>query len=108
MIRKEPTPEQCSALEQVYDGDGKVGYAIFYPQMGGYVGKAIAILDKKWTDNGRVRVGGCIDILIWHDGEFPFGDKPPIELHHCDPEQFIEFGESLAKLNERGRVEEAP
>src|SRR3990172_2007725 len=92
---KEPTSDQCSAQAKVYEDDHQVGYAIWYPQMGGYVGKAVALV--------RPYMGGagCIDVLVWHDGMFPFGDedRPPVSLHHCDPAQFIEFGETLSKLN---------
>ncbi len=106
MNTKEPTAEQCTNKDKVFEDERNVGYAIWYPQMGGYVGKAIAIFDKQWTvyPHGAAE-GGCIDVLVWHDGEFPFrgedGDQPVV-LHHCDPEQFIEFGKALAEINERG------
>lgn len=101
----EPTAEECSANKKVFEDDTTIGYAIWYPQMGGYAGKAVALMDKQWTE---CRSGWCFDVLVWHDGEFPFsgedGDKP-CRLHHCDPEQFISFGEKVAELNERGRHE---
>jgi hypothetical protein len=64
--------------------------ACWYPQMGGYSGKAVAVSDDT----------GCVDLYVWHDGEFPFtgdddGPAPPVEVHHCDPEQFIQFGRQL-------------
>jgi hypothetical protein len=102
---REPTWDQCTANDKVYDGDGVVGYAIWYPQMGGYVGKAIAVMDKEWVEyKGGSRKGGCIDVFVWHNGEFPFGeeDDNPREIHLCDPEQFIVFGEKLSELNSRG------
>ncbi len=104
---KEPTAEQCSAKDKVYEDESRVGYAIWYPQMGGYVGKAVALLDKEWseTENGA-RMGGCFDVLVWHDGEFPLrgeDGEQPVRLHHCNPEQFIEFGKEVADLNARGR-----
>ena len=101
----EPTNEQCSSNSVVCEDDTKIGYAIWYPQMGGYVGRAVVVLDKEWSDNGSSRSGGCFDVLVWHDGDFPFsnGLTPPIELHHCDPEQFIEFGRAVARLNAAGR-----
>lgn len=105
-----PTSEQCSQNAKVWEDEGHIGYAIWYPQMGGYVGKAIAVVDKQWTENERSRTGGCIDVYVWHDGEFPFGGEGertrPVELHHCDPEQFVEFGQTLTKLNAMGKVEE--
>lgn len=65
--------------------------ALWYPQMGGYVGKAVAVMD-----------GDCVDVWVWHDGEFPFADDDeyrgkdgPKLLHHCVAEQFVEFGKKL-------------
>lgn len=101
-----PTGEQCESNAKVYEQGGTIGYAIWYPQMGGYVGTAVALFDKEWTEypHGAAE-GGCIDVLVWHDGEFPFGNngEPPNAIHHCDPEQFIKFGKKLAEINEQGR-----
>lgn len=87
---KEPTAEQCTANDKIAETDSKVAYAIWYPQMGGYVGRAIAVFEKNEDT--------CVDVFIWHDGEFPFGDGPPVEIHHCCPEQFVEFGTRLITL----------
>ena len=89
---EEPTHEQCSAKAELQIDDGRKAYAAYYPQMGGYVGKCVIILDGN---------GGCFDAWVWHDGEFPFstGQKPSY-LHHCDPGQFIEFGELVGRLSE--------
>lgn len=100
----EPTAEQCRDNALVFQDEHSVAYAIWYPQMGGYCAKAVAIMSRQWKEyeNGSAE-GGCIDMLIWHDGEFPFheGDeKNPIHLHHCDPHQFITFGKTLAKIND--------
>ena len=99
----EPTTDQCTNKELVFEDEHRRGFAVWYPQMGGYAGKAVALLDKRWTifSHGAVQ-GGCIDVLVWHDGEFPFDGDSPRELHHCDPQQFIDFGEALAELNEQG------
>lgn len=107
-IPKEPTGEQCSANCEVFRRAGKVGYAIWYPQMGGYVGKAVAVVDEKWSISGDVYYGGCVDVYVWHDGEFPFSetDESPRLIHHCDPEQFINFGRRLTELNNNHMVEE--
>jgi len=109
MNYKEPTIEQCSNREKVFENDTKIGYACCYPQMGGYVGKAIAILDKEWIEySGGSAIGGCIDVYVWHDGEFPFSeqDGPPAKIHHCDPAQFIRFGQFLQEMNNRNKIEE--
>jgi hypothetical protein len=105
----EPTPEECSANALVFEDERTRGYAMWYPQMGGYVGRCIVFLDKKWVEYpGGSRSGGCFDVLVWHDGEFPFneegeGEKQnPARLHHCDPEQFIRFGEKVLELNLQG------
>jgi hypothetical protein len=92
----EPTAEQCSARERLDLGNGNVGYACWYPQMGGYVGKAVLIPEVE-EDDGALD-DGCFDVYVWHDGGFPFDADdpirggPPRRLHHCDPEQFITFG----------------
>lgn len=99
---REPTSHECSHNSPVFDDGQRVGYAIWYPQMGGYVGKAVAVMDKGWKERGNAREGGCIDVYVWHDGQFPFSADgvDPYVLHHCDPVQFIEFGEKLADLND--------
>jgi hypothetical protein len=83
---REPTAEECTAHAEV---DG--GRAIWYPQMGGYVGKAVAM-----------PIGVCLDLYIWHDGEFPFDDddgyRGPTIIHHCDAKQFVRFGQELMEL----------
>lgn len=103
---REPLPDECNNKALVYESDAHRGYAMWYPQMGGYVGKAVAMFDKTWSDDKFGATGGCIDVYVWHDGEFPFteSDGQPRHLHHCDPTQFISFGETLAALNEQGRV----
>jgi len=102
-----PTSTECSEHSAVYETENAIGYAIWYPQMGGYVGKAVAVMDKGWQSfpNGSQQ-GGCIDVYVWHDGEFPFEEGSPRVIHHCDPRQFIEFGQKLAELNDA--LEHAP
>lgn len=104
---KQPTGEDCCANAKVLETQTVVGYACWYPQMGGYCGKAVAVFDKHWTEykSGAVE-GGCIDVYVWHDGEFPFGEGEPVELHHCNPQQFIDFGEFLKTINDKGRADE--
>jgi len=110
-----PEPDQCSNHEKVFEDEDHVGYAIWYPQMGGYVGRAVAVLDKKWEQGDSWSSGGCVDVYVWHDGEFPFADDgsspyahktghAPVRLHHCNPQQFIDFGAKLLELNEQGRI----
>lgn len=104
---KEPTGEECTAKTKVYETENDIGYAMWYPQMGGYAGKCIVVLNKQWMDGGHYRIGGCFEAHVWHDGEFPFSesDGVPAHIHHCDPEQFIRFGEAVQSLNEQGRSE---
>ena len=102
---KEPTGDECTAKTKVYETDQAIGYAMWYPQMGGYVGKCIVVLDKQWTDGGHYRLGGCFEAYVWHDGEFPFSEDDgvlPAHIHHCDPKQFVRFGEAVQHLNEQG------
>ncbi len=105
---KEPTLDECSDKEVVFENELMVAYACWYPQMGGYVGKAVAIFDKEWESHSSgSAVGGCIDVLVWHNGEFPFSDVQgnPKKIHHCDGSQFIEFGEFLEKINNKNMIE---
>lgn len=89
----EPTSEQCEKRVVLFDRDGQIAWATFrYPQMGGYCSKAI-IIANKGDENS------CFDIYIWHDSEFPFGDgQKPVEIHHCDAEQFVEFGKEVMNM----------
>jgi hypothetical protein len=94
---KEPTAEACSANEPVEMFDGRPAFACWYPQMGGYVAKAV------------VAPGGiddCFDMWIWHDGAFPFSEdqephKKPAALHHCCADQFVAFGNLVMSLQEK-------
>ena len=87
----EPTVEQCAINERIEHGE-RTYYAAWYPQMGGYVGKCLIEFE-----------GGpsCFGVYVWHDGDFPFGEGAPVELHHCDPEQFIDFGEEVLSIFKR-------
>lgn len=103
---KEPTADQCSANARVEDWNGEPAYACWYPQMGGYGSFAVVVPGPVRTANqGAEGAAGCFEAFVWHDGEFPFsgedgGTRRPVHLHHCDPVQFIEFGEWVAGLTE--------
>jgi hypothetical protein len=93
----EPTSAQCSdTTELTWPGDDDTkrrGTACWYPSMGGYAAKAVAVVDQ----------GMCINVYVWHNGEFPFTDddtdpRPPRVLHHCDGDGFVRFGEFLNGL----------
>lgn len=81
----EPTAEQCSAGSVVSFQQGDF-FACWYPQMGGYVAKAVI----------APHPDGCFDAWVWHDGEFPFGDgRSPVRLHHCEVAQFRAFADDV-------------
>lgn len=87
----EPTSEQCSAGE-ILTHENRRYLATWYPQMGGYGSHCLVDLGINETKEDR-----CFNVLVWHDGEFPFSDsEPPKELHHCVASQFIRFGETVA------------
>lgn len=95
---REPTAQECGDRAEVQLTGQIVGRACWYPQMGGYVGRAVAVAD-----------GGCVDVYVWHNGDFPFsGERPdwdgrpqnPALLHHCDGDQFVDFGKFLMSLQE--------
>lgn len=87
-----PTLEQASDNSEMRwtDVNGEqVGFACWYPQMGGYVARCII----------HPHNNGCFDAYVWHDGEFPFDEtdgRSPARIHHCDAQQFIEFGKFAA------------
>lgn len=94
-----PTADECNTKAKVCEDDMRIGYAIWYPQMGGYSGKAIVIVNKSEGHNS------CFEAYVWHDGEFPFSDDGgvwektgPVNIHHCDPDQFISFGKAVEKM----------
>lgn len=73
--------------------DGAEMMALWYPQMGGYAAKAVTVL---------LASDSCHDLYVWHDGDFPFSgdeDRAPIQLHHCDPEQFRLLAEQLGTFS---------
>ena len=83
----EPSSDDCTGnVRGTWNGFPTM--ALWYPQMGGYVGHAVAVLND------------CMDVYVWHDGEFPFDavDGSPACVHHCDPEQFVRFGRLLAEF----------
>ena len=85
-----PTAEQCTARELV-EIEGRRGVALWWPQMGGYVGKAVIFPGPD---------GEGADVLVWHDGEFPFDrtcpncgeDRLPARIYVTDPGDWIRFG----------------
>lgn len=98
----EPTGQQCNDNARIAVDEGRYGTACWYPQMGGYHGKAIICIGAMDEDNDPP----CFETWVWHDGDFPFdGDEttrrggPPRRLHHCDAEHFIEFGQLAIKLS---------
>lgn len=93
---KMPTSEECTKRERV----GHNMFACWYPQMGGYVSKAVVETSKPEShEEGEA----CFDMWIWHDGQFPFDDsgdrsKEVAFIHHCMPSQFIDFGSLILDL----------
>jgi hypothetical protein len=86
-----PTDEQIRVRAAVVV-DGRRWIASWYPQIGGYTVKCWVGIDL--TEGGRE--SGCFECLVWHDGDFPLTDNSnPVRLHHCDPNQFILFGEMV-------------
>lgn len=97
----EPTADQCEKRAQLPDFNGRKAFACWYPQMGGYVGKCVVVLEQD-PDHCDV----CFEAFVWHDGAFPFSEDgeqpydPPAHLHHCMPSQFISFGAWVLRLQE--------
>jgi hypothetical protein len=68
--------------------------------MGGYCGRCVVVMPKN-SEHSH-----CFDVLVWHDGDFPFKGKSPIEMHHCEAQQFIDFG-TLINNFERTKAQNA-
>jgi hypothetical protein len=85
-----PTTQECTDHAAVDAGDGRVGFAVWYPQMGGYVARAVVVPDPPPAP--------CFTAYVWHDGTFPFDDGDPAELHHCEASQFVDFGKTVERL----------
>lgn len=98
---RRPTGDECDKNSVIFETENQIGYAIWYPQMGGYSGTAVAVMSKSGTVMGSISIDTCVDVYVWHDGEFPFEGESPKELHHCDPMQFVHFGNKLASLQEK-------
>jgi hypothetical protein len=56
-------------------------------------------MDGYWAKCLVEPLDGCFNCYVWHDGEFPFGDRAPVGLHHCDADQLIRFGQFVNSLN---------
>lgn len=104
----EPTSEQCSENARLADFEGRPAYAAWYPQMGGYVARAVVVIhsmDEETND-------GCFEAFVWHDGTFPFpgegpGGQIPARLHHCMPSQFASFGKLVQEIQKKVLAAEA-
>lgn len=104
MIPDEPTSEQCESKERLADFCGVEAYACWYPQMGGYVGKAVVLISDPASEDGEA--DRCFEAYVWHDGEFPFkdADRNPVHIHHCMPSQFIDFGQFILDKQTKGKT----
>lgn len=99
MTPPRPTSEECSKRVR-FAFNGFEWLACWYPQMGGYVGKCVVLLHACGGSGGPDPDDG-FNVYVWHDGAFPFhpndSAREPIRLHHCSPDQFIEFGQLIKK-----------
>jgi hypothetical protein len=91
----EPTSEQCSNRAEVPGPLGRRAFACWFPQLGGYAGKAIVELEG----------AGHFDVYLWHDFEFP-ADTPTV-FHCCSARQFVEFGTWVEDMVKVVEIEEA-
>lgn len=90
-IPREPTYGEIESNAAIQQGDSFSAFALWFPQMGGYAGKAVAVIYETESD-------GCMnEVYVWHDGDFPFSDdqEQPRRIHYCDASQFVDFGNKL-------------
>jgi hypothetical protein len=94
---KEPISDQCTKHETWTDEDGFVHLAFWWPQMGGYHGKAVARRQPLLEGSEDC---GCVNVWVWHDGEFPFSgqDGNPAVLHICDFNDWLTTMEMLDRF----------
>ena len=106
MTIRRPTPDECNANAVVYGTDDAIGYALWHPQVGGYCGRAVAIMSKRWWRHpDGAACGACFDLAVWHDGDFPRDSVEPVAtLHFCGADQFVRFGQEVAALQAKHRV----
>lgn len=96
---RQPTAEECNERARVDNGR-----AFWWPQMGGYVARALAVP----TDC-------CIDVYVWHDGEFPFDgqchgcrmERSPVRIHMDDGDEWIALGDFLNSIPDLVRFSDA-
>lgn len=99
---REPTSDECTTRAQWVEGEMHC-LAFWWPQMGGYVGKAVAAMPDERQLDLDPEQGACMEVFVWHDGKFPFTGKGtlhgearhPVEIHVCDPGQWRRMGELL-------------
>lgn len=98
---REPTSDECTGRAKV----GEHATAFWFPQMGGYTARAVAVVDP---------VDCCIDVWVWHNGEFPFtGEsclgcgfpRSPMRIHATSGFDWIRMGEFFDELEEAARPE---
>lgn len=91
-----PTSEECATHAAYERTDWGTWHALWSPQFGGYVARCAVFVFDEDKDHPS---NSCLEIALWHDGEFPTGpDSAPVELHVCDPDQIVRFGETVKKM----------
>jgi len=96
-----PTGEQCEKQAVVAESSGRIAYAMFTPQIAGYHAKAVTIIEKDWLDDDT-NCGGEVELLVWHDGEFPTPDEEPYFVTEIgDTEDLVDFAQTIHALNEK-------
>lgn len=79
-----PTSKDCEADKLLFESDHERAYATWHPQWGGYVGRCVVLI-------GKDDIGGCFQVINWHDGEFP-SDETYQNYHYCCALQLLRFG----------------
>ena len=93
---KKPTHDECSRNAEVPSPHPeRKAFALY-----GY-GSVAVVVPGVCSGPGGVR--GCTDIYVWHDGEFsmPGDNDEPYMFHIDDHDQWKDFADKLAQINER-------
>lgn len=95
-VLKQPSPEQCSSNALLYENDNVMKFAMWFPQMGGYCSVSVVTIDKHAS---HCKGNPCYDVDFWHDGDFPYDNLPPRNLHFCNSVQLRRMADDIDNMS---------
>lgn len=101
-MKKSAEREEAANFSRVTEESGIIEAWNWSPQIGGGCGVMRVITDAQHADGSRTN--DCFNVTIWHDGEFRHDGEDndpqmkPVELHGCDPIQWLRAAAWIAML----------